>query len=309
MSVTEDSKIIFESVMVPFGFVDQRHLTRFKVGRVLVTEAVTSIYAQAMGSPPPSSVGPPPGTFFASSDEELNEDPMLVDDNGEAPGLTPMTSPRQSSRASSSPEEKLFLEDDEDEEMNIDTTKSLSDYAADDDIHIIEPPPAVEVEDPSPTLKRKFSSADAGPSRTSTQQQPTLITTPMYLGETIITNAWSNVSGKGYVKVNDPIDIRRDTEDDNPPPITSSKSKPTKTTSDKKGSSKKQTKLSFQQAAPTKVVKKKKRDTIVRLVNKKGFGMYPQIRYFHNGQSMPLCRIWSAPHGTLLVVVQTSGTR
>jgi DNA repair protein RAD5 len=95
----------------------------------------------------------------------------------------------------------------------------------------------------------------------------------MYLGETIIANAWSNVSGRGYVKANDFIDVKRDTEDDDPPTASSSKGKSASGSGSKKGDGKKQMKLSSMlKPLPPKPVKKKKGDTIVRLVNKKGFG-------------------------------------
>ncbi|RXW22669.1 hypothetical protein EST38_g3186 [Candolleomyces aberdarensis] len=224
-------------------------------------------------SNPDASAVPPPGTFFAGSDDdEADEGFMLVDAN-----------------AFESEEERLFLDGDEDEEMFLKVYRPLrvSDEAQqppedDDDIQIIEkpkspPPPILPGNSTGPNRKRKLSSVEPGPS-SQPQPQPsaepvTTISSAMYLGETIIANAWSNVSGRNYVKVNDFIDVKRDTEDDEPPAASSSKTKSTTSSASKKKDGKKQMKLSSMlKPLPPKPVKKKKGDTIVRLVNKKEFG-------------------------------------
>ncbi|KAJ2927694.1 hypothetical protein H1R20_g9394, partial [Candolleomyces eurysporus] len=243
-------------------------------------------------SNPDASAVPPPGTFFASSDDEADEDCMVVNAESEArtQHSSLPSSPHESPRASSPEEERLFLEDDEDEEMLLEVYRPLRvpDEAQqppedDDDIQIIEKPKSPSVlpgnsaqgaSSTSPNRKRKHSFVEPDP---SSQPQPsaepvTTISSAMYLGETIIANAWSNVSGRSYVKINDFIDVKRDTEDDEPPAASSSKTKSTTSSDSKKKDGKKQMKLSSMlKPLPSKPVKKKKGDTIVRLVNKKGF--------------------------------------
>ncbi|KAF5323584.1 hypothetical protein D9611_005558 [Ephemerocybe angulata] len=238
-----------------------------------------------------SSVPDAPVSFFASSDDEDAEVPMVVDDAD----VVTTSSPAPPTPATSSPvEERLFLEDEDEEEIPIEVTEDLGylevkeEIPVDfDDIEILDAPPAsvpkarspsIKVEEPvkprrlSPKRKRSLSPPpEAGPSHipVATFNE---VTTPMYLGETIIANAWSNVSGKGYVKVNDPISLQRDAEDADSAPSSSTKLKGKGSGPEKKAAGKKQMKLSSMlKPTPAKNFKKKKNDTIVRLVNKKGF--------------------------------------
>lgn len=133
---------------------------------------------------------------------------------------------------------------------------------------------------PSKPFKKSSSPLDAkqrsnsGPplKKRRLSPQDTHITTnsfpPTYLGEVLITNAWSNVSGKGYVKPNESIQIQRD-EVAAPKP---GPSKQAKSVNKKTGDGKKQLSLATMlKAQPTNNFKKKKVDTIVRLVNSRGF--------------------------------------
>jgi DNA repair protein RAD5 len=89
---------------------------------------------------------------------------------------------------------------------------------------------------------------------------------PIYLGEVVISNAWSNVSGKGYVKQNETVVVQREEQD--LPQAGTSKAKPTVQSGKKKQISI----ATMLKPQPAKSTKKKKKDNIVRLVNNKGSG-------------------------------------
>lgn len=247
--------------------------------------------------------GPPPGLFFAGSDEEEEEDvtmqpagdevasnPAALGHMSESPSL-PQT-PQKSSSAPLSPFPKLFLDDD-DEAMSVESGPPVQTKRqavvmedSDSDIEVIEesrdsrglnnkavldalslcPTSEQKPLSPAPVAKkRRFSS----PQRISTEL-PADNSVVAYLGEVVVPNAWSNVSGTGYVTTNESVMIHRErqgTEPTKPKPATSTNGK-------KKADGKKQVTLtSMLKSQPPKVNKKKKTDNIVRLVNTKGFGM------------------------------------
>ncbi|KAL0575237.1 DNA helicase rad5 [Marasmius crinis-equi] len=168
---------------------------------------------------------------------------------GEMLGLEELPAP--SSPGNSSVSERISISSDESERENVDA----------------KPPPA----------KKRRISPRPPPAVASTSTEG--VKFPAYIGEFLVVNAWSTVSGKGYVKRNDLVRITRD--DDEDPKASSSK-----TTKDKKGGNgkkksegKKQVALtSMFKSKPTNFNKKKKADTIVRLVNQRGFefGRLPQ---------------------------------
>jgi DNA repair protein RAD5 len=92
----------------------------------------------------------------------------------------------------------------------------------------------------------------------------------VYIGEFLIPNAWSNVSGKGYIKIDDLVKIERD----------GNESTDNKTSNKKKGDGKKQMTLSAMlKNQPSKSSKKK--NNIVRLLNSRGFGwIYSLLFHF-----------------------------
>jgi DNA repair protein RAD5 len=98
---------------------------------------------------------------------------------------------------------------------------------------------------------------------------------PTYLGEILVPNAWSNISGKGYIKNGDRITLHRD-EENSLNPVKGSKDVSTKGT--KKGDGKKQVSItSMLKPRPIKNnEKKKKSDTIVSLLNSRGNGAFHQ---------------------------------
>jgi DNA repair protein RAD5 len=234
----------------------------------------------------PSS--PPPGPFFASSEDE-GDDINMAGVESEVPHSSLPTTPRTSS-SRSSPPHRLFLEDSDDDVNDIYTSESPSvrrPIVVDDVLEIdidsaathakagqSKPTEAFKKSSSPPHFKQGFNSGPPLKKRRLSPQDthnPTSSFPPTYLGEVLITNAWSNVSGKGYVKPNESIQIQRD-EVTAPKP---GPSKPTKSVNKKSGDGKKQLSLATMlKPQPTNIFKKKKVDTIVRLVNSRGFGLH-----------------------------------
>jgi len=229
----------------------------------------------------------PPGLFFAGSDEE---DESLFADCAKSLSLPPTSSPR-TSVSRSSPPHLLFLEDSDNDDSMYMLPKPLTlDEKAKQPIIIEDEDPDIRIVhsmesksnqhsrpiSPSPTLNIKSSSPGPVAKKRRLllpehESPPNLATKflPTYLGEIIIPNAWSNVSGKGYVKPNETVLVKREERD--APRASTSKPKPTTVSSGKKKQISIATMLKPQPAKPSKT-KKKKTDNIVRLVNNKGFG-------------------------------------
>jgi DNA repair protein RAD5 len=246
---------------------------------------------------------PPPGMFFAGSDEEEEEDVIMqpAEEGVESDSATlsghmsessslPQTP--QKSSPPSSPRQKLFLDDDDDDEPRpVESgpsvpTKRQAMVMEDSDIEVIEisrdfrpksknktaadsfpisPPPEQKLLSPV-VKKRRFSS----PQRISAEILPDTFL-PAYLGEIVVPNAWSNVSGKGYITANESVLVQRETGDAEPTKPKAAAS----TSGKKKPDGKKQITLTnmLKPQPPKATKKKKKTDTIVRLINNRGFGM------------------------------------
>jgi DNA repair protein RAD5 len=222
----------------------------------------------------------PPGLFFAGSDDD--EPPIAR--SAKSSSLPPSSSPHS---------HVLFLEDTDDDDAMYMSPKpsNLSEKA--------KRPIVIEEEDPdiqimkhsqvsakiesdqrscptslSPTLDKKTLSPEPvakkrrllPPEHESSSNHATELS-PIYLGEVVISNAWSNVSGKGYVKQNESVVVKR--EEQELPQAGTSKLKPTTVQSGKKKQISIATMLKPQ---PAKSAKKKKKDNIVRLVNNNGSG-------------------------------------
>lgn len=198
-----------------------------------------------------------------------------------------------SSRRSRGPQ--LFLDADSDDER----IENLKRKAADDsdkeyaDIQELDSPPpppkprssspshiprsssVISIPDDSPHVKKKRKVSKSlepivlpkSPRKVTEAREP--LAEPHFLGEFIVPNAWSTVSGNTYIKAGDRITIER--EDPAPPP----KPAPSKNTT-KSGDGKRQTTLKamFKPPPAKKVGKKKPDNTVVRLVNPRGTGMY-----------------------------------
>ncbi|KIY73614.1 hypothetical protein CYLTODRAFT_416990 [Cylindrobasidium torrendii FP15055 ss-10] len=209
-------------------------------------------------------------TFFSGSDNE--DDAMLVeqpDENASEPlfldGSDDDKSPEPSEkakgkrRADDAYDDAEYIDDDATESTGGDVPRasSVSDFDFSDH-HSRHSSP--DRDSPPPAKKQRIASP--------VRETAPILDAPTYIGEFIIPNAWSNISGKGIVKVNDTVQIRR------PKLETKPKAKPKPN-----GLGNKQISIATMfkpqvTSAPTK----KKADTIVRLYNKNGseFGRLPQ---------------------------------
>lgn len=225
--------------------------------------------------------GPPPGFFFVGSDDD-DATTMSVDDlvvpsgnhDQSSPTSLPQTPSSDCQSRPSSLQEKLFLDDSDDDGLvPIDSLKRLqSAMETDSDVDIVQEGPASSTIS-SPLVKRNPDSSPPQKKHRKSlipQAVPLAGHFPTYFGEFLVPNAWSTVSGKGYVKQEEEIYVRREQEECE---SMSAKSK-------LKGSSKKPTKMkqvtlsSMLKKQPQKATKKKT-DTIVRLVNKNRIGAFP----------------------------------
>lgn len=226
----------------------------------------------------------PPGLFFAGSDDD--DEPVPIASSAKSSSLPPSSSPTS---------HILFLEDsDDDDSMYMSPKPSTFSEKAKRPIVIEEEDPDIQImkhsqvstkiksdqhsrpTSLSPTLDKKtLSPGPVAKKRrllTPEHESPLNHATeflPIYLGEVVISNAWSNVSGKGYIKQNETVIVQREEQD--LPQAGTSKPKPTTVQSGKKKQISIATMLKPQ---PAKSTKKKKKDNIVRLVNNKGSGDY-----------------------------------
>lgn len=132
------------------------------------------------------------------------------------------------------------------------------------------PRPKIPLENNSPRKKRRVSTPAVVVSSSATSFNAT------YLGEVVFGNAWSNVSGKGYIKRNESVRILREDQDPTQP---SESSKQVNKGKKKETGAKKQMTLAAMMKQPAKAsFKKSKVDSIVRLYNSRGFefGRLPQ---------------------------------
>ena len=272
-------------------------------------------------------VASPPGLFFAGSDEE--EPP--VGDYEKSSSLPPNFSPR-TSPPRSSPHNLLFLEDSDDNDSVYMSPKPSTSFKKakrpiedeDTNFQIMKHSQvSTDVKPSSQHLRPTFLSPTSDqksllPGSVAKKRRllppehespPNLATEflPTYIGEIIIPNAWSNVSGKGYVKPNETVLVKREEQD---PPAGTSKPKPTTDQSSKKKQISIATMLKPQPAKVSKSAKKKKKNNIVRLVNNKGFGDQRST----SPESCPLniCdrfRIWASTYRFFLVDFKASRSR
>ncbi|KAJ7110331.1 DNA repair protein RAD5 [Mycena crocata] len=209
-----------------------------------------------------------PPLFFAASDDEEDEDVSME--------LPVESSSRPSSRTSS----RLFTPvDSGSEEPSAEEpvfTPQKRPIVVEDDSDNDAPRPPVKSGNSSGKGKATATSRKNSPPppkkrRISPPASPEL--PPTYIGEMVFGHAWSNVSGKGYIKVGEEVKIMRDS------PQQDSKSASSKggTKNKKTGDGKKQMTLAAMMKQPAKSSKKKS-DTIVRLYNSRGFefGRLPQ---------------------------------
>lgn len=222
------------------------------------------------------------GLFFAGSDED-GKTQLFSSQSNSAIVQTP---------PHSSPPPRLFLpgSDDENEFTIPDTLRKRKLEETDTmdfDVFGIDLPRPPSTSSLSEHLSMRSSSPplqpSAGPSRLPedpTKKQkwpiesvenvrsPAALEGSAYIGEVLVPNAFSNVSGKGYVQINDPILVKREDESD-------AENVPSKPTAPgKKGGKKQLTLKAMMPPKSLKSVKKRKIDNIVRLHNTRGFGWW-----------------------------------
>ncbi|KIK70544.1 hypothetical protein GYMLUDRAFT_148103 [Collybiopsis luxurians FD-317 M1] len=191
--------------------------------------------------------------LFLTSASDEDDLPLIPQKRESSPGidLDDIPLPRASSVSASSISECISISSDSD-----------SDAA---------PPPQKKQKLP-PTKKRRLSFSAATSSSSISSQFP------VYMGEFLVPNAWSSMSGSGYVKVNDVIRIERDVDHFNTSRIDSKGKKKVDDTKKAGSGGKKQVSLaSMLKPLPSnmKTSKKKGNDTIVRLVTNRGVGDLP----------------------------------
>jgi DNA repair protein RAD5 len=231
-----------------------------------------------------ASEHPPSGLFFAGSDDE--ETDIVMDGLETAATSSRASSPRSSlflpdSDEDDSPSDvpvpspmvsrkRLMLQEDEsdsDNEIQLLNHHPPSSRRA-SSIHSVDKAPSPSPAPPTESFKAIFPPTKKR--RLSVTHAASPVFPPTYLGEVMVPNAWSNVSGRGYIKPNDSIQIQRDDQEENKPG-------PSKPLGKKKGDNKKQMSLTAMlKAQPAKPWKKKKNDNIVRIINSRGFG---EIKY------------------------------
>ncbi|KAJ6601311.1 DNA repair protein RAD5 [Mycena vulgaris] len=215
-----------------------------------------------------------PPLFFAGSDDE--DEDVLMDLE-----LPEVSSSRPPSRASSS--SRLFSVDGSDEENpTAEATTSqkrpilVEDSDSDNEIQTKPPRPAAKPENDSMAGPSRKASSEAPPPKKRRISSPPPESPPMYIGDMVFGHAWSNVSGKGYIKINEEVKIMREPQEDSKKKGGSSKAV---TQGKKTGDGKKQMSLVAMMKQPAKgSAFKKKTDNIVRLYNSRGFefGRLPQ---------------------------------
>lgn len=228
-------------------------------GRVRQTTASrdASLTLNTMSDDEMASNERPPLFFAGSDDEDENEDVAM-----EPPADGPDSS--SPSRASSRLISVGGSDDEKDDTATGPQKRPINvDDDSDPEIQCVEPqtPPKPRAASAGPS--RKSSKTSAPPAKKRRVSSPTPPDfPPTYIGEVVFGHAWSNVSGKGYIKIGEEVKIMREPQED-------AKKSATKKT----GDGKKQMSIHDMMKKPAKTTKKKA-DTIVRLYNSRGFGVF-----------------------------------
>jgi len=222
--------------------------------------------------------------FFAGSDDE-DEDVNMQAPPSELP-QTPPSGPLNRN--------KLFLSDSEDECISdgagalFSTPKKrqiVSQDNPDSDIEIpmLEEQPrassvssnasdciSVSSSSPPPGGRPKAARPPAKKRRLSPPSAPSSTFSSAYLGSLLVGDAWSTVTGKGYVKIHDEIRIQRDKQDESGVGFRNPSRK-------KDVGKKKQMSIATMLTSQSAKSSKKKADSIVRLTNARGFGAIQRL--------------------------------
>jgi DNA repair protein RAD5 len=226
---------------------------------------------------------PPQGLFFAGSDDGNDNDDVLIEE--------PL--PGAATPESESKPRLFFADSDDDEETHASTfttpmKRSISVHIENDgqssDVEI----PSFE-EIPRASSVSSFSSALSGkdsspapyiesrepPTKRMRMSSPFTASQPpfesIYIGSFIVSNAWSTVRGKGYIKSGDEIHVEREDQVEGPSSGAFKKGKKGKAMD--KGKMK-QLSIANMMKAPQSKMSKKKTNTVVRLTNSRGFGIF-----------------------------------
>jgi DNA repair protein RAD5 len=236
-----------------------------------------------------------PPDFFAVDDDEQPDEPLSDAVHSE---YDPDPVPSSSPSSPAIPGSPLFIPEDDSDINNSPMTchRSLSNESAPlfDDTDMFEtvdtsaqkrrspeaslPRSTVSSETARPTKRRRFSSSRATPF-------PLPKFESAYFGSIVVSNAWSTVKGKGYIKNGDEIFVEWDGKREDTK--ASATSKRTHKTDKGKG---KQLSITTMLKPQTKRPKRKQND-IVRLTNRSGFGNVASLE--HHKKLIRLDRIRS----------------
>ncbi|KAJ3814435.1 DNA repair protein RAD5 [Lentinula aff. lateritia] len=228
-----------------------------------VAMAVESIELKATESSIPPQVEHRQLFLPADSDDEEEDIPMIPQKRGSSPDihhedidemdLDTIDIPRATSVSASSVSEYISISSDSEEEV---VTR-----------------PMKKKQVPPPAKKRRLSPSFALTSPTD------IIQFPIYVGEFLVPNAWSSISGSGYVTTNDNVRIERDVDRSKTSEVSTKRKGKGKEKATEKNGGKKQVSIkSMVNAQSVKGPNKRTADTIVRLVTTRGveFGRLPQ---------------------------------
>jgi DNA repair protein RAD5 len=230
----------------------------------------------------PQMAASPPALFFASPDEEDEFVPPIdVDHDSDLVPASGSQTPSEYMATSS-----LFLAaSDEDEADRVPTSSppQLA-YSSTDNVNDMEMQPISHVEMaassavgvPGATREEKLEEPPAKRRKLSPTVHSEAQFSSMYIGDLPVDGAWSTVSGTGYIKVGDSVLIRREGTNKESFGITVQSGNKTK----KSGGGKQVSLTSMLKPQGTRSTKKV--DTVVRIVNNKGFGIVI-MRYYHPG--------------------------
>ncbi|KAK0481797.1 P-loop containing nucleoside triphosphate hydrolase protein, partial [Armillaria novae-zelandiae] len=204
--------------------------------------------------------------------QRSRSEPLFLEDSEDDEPLYP-AAPSSSSKGKRHITEELYGSDIEVSSVaDVPRASSASSFS---DRVSVSPPPITEKEkekrspEKPPVKKRKLSHPPGLP----TVELDVNLFTATYIGEFVVPNAWSNVSGK-YIKRNDTVRIERDQRDGSQPSSSEKRGKPNKKDGKKQLSIATMFKPQRQPLQPSK----RKADSIVRLLNSRGFefGRLPQ---------------------------------
>ncbi|KAK0198774.1 SNF2 family N-terminal domain-containing protein [Armillaria mellea] len=203
--------------------------------------------------------------------QRSRSEPLFLEDSEDDDPSYPVA-PSSSSKGKRPITEELYDSDIEVSSV-ADVPRASSASSFSDRVSVSPPPITKKKEEKTspekpPLKKQKLSHPPGLP----TVELDVTLFTATYIGEFVVPNAWSNVSGK-YIKRNDIVRIERDQKD-----RSQSSSSEKRGKSNTKGNGKKQLSIATMFKPQSVQPSKRKADSIVRLLNSRGFefGRLPQ---------------------------------